>query len=306
MEITAAQVKELRDRTSAGMMNCKKALVECEGDIEKAIDWLRQKGLSAAAKKAGRTTSEGLIGVCVADKKGTLVEVNAETDFVARNDTFKQFVSTVACVAQKNDADVEKLATLDYPETERNVADELTNMIATIGENMSLRRVAHLSVNDGAVVAYMHNKVSDELGQIGVLVALESTGDKAKLQEFGKKVAMHIAASNPLSVSVADLDPEAVARERAVVEEQAKASGKKPEFIGKIVEGRLHKFYEESVLLEQKYVMDDSLSVKEVVANLEKDLGTTVKIAGFVKYKVGEGIEKQVTDFASEVAAQLG
>lgn len=306
MEISASQVKALRDRTGAGMMNCKKALVECEGDIEQAIDWLRKKGLSAAAKKAGRTTAEGLVGICVEGNSGTLIEVNAETDFVARNDLFKKYVSDVANLAQKSNADVESLLKMDYPETGRNVADELTNLIATVGENMCVRRIAHVSVNEGVVASYVHNKVSDSLGQIGVLVALESSADKTKLAEFGKKLAMHIVASSPLSVSVEDLDPAAIERERAVTTEQAKNSGKKAEFIDKIVEGRLRKFYEESVLLEQKYVMDDSVKVRDVIANTEKELGAPIKVAKFVKYVIGEGIEKQVTDFASEVAAQLG
>lgn len=306
MEITATQVKALRDRTGAGMMNCKKALVECEGDIEKAIDWLRKKGLSAAAKKAGRATAEGLVGVCVEENNGTLVEVNAETDFVARNDLFRNFVSTVTKMAAKENVDCEKLLTLQYPETGRTVSEELTNLIATVGENMCLRRVAHLSVGQGVVASYVHNKAADNMGQIGVLVALESSADKAKLLEIGKKIAMHVAASSPLSVCIDSLDPAALERERAVTAEQAKNSGKKPEFIEKIVEGRLRKFYEESVLLEQKFIMDDTVKVREFLENLEKELGTNVKVAAFVKFVVGEGVEKQVTDFASEVAAQLG
>lgn len=306
MEITAAQVKALRDRTGAGMMNCKKALVECEGDIEQAIDWLRKKGLSAAAKKAGRATAEGLVGVCVEGNKGTLVEVNAETDFVARNDMFRKFVATATELAAKENADCGKLLTLQYPETGRTVADELTNLIATIGENMCVRRAAQLSVDNGVVASYIHNKSADNLGQIGVLVALESSADKAKLLEIGKKIAMHIAASSPLAVCIDSLDPAALERESAVTTEQARASGKKEEFIEKIVEGRLRKFYEESVLLEQKYVMDDSVTVKEFLANLGKELGSSVKVVNFMKFVVGEGVEKQVTDFASEVAAQLG
>lgn len=306
MEITATQVKALRDRTGAGMMNCKKALVECNGDVEQAIDWLRKKGLSAAAKKAGRATAEGLVGVVVNGNQGTMVEVNAETDFVARNETFQSFVRTVTEMASKENVDCEKLSTLPYPNTGRNVADELTNLIATVGENMCLRRVAHLSVNEGVIASYIHNKSADTLGQIGVLVAIESSADESKLLEFGKKIAMHIAASSPLSVNVESLDAEALERERAVATEQAKNSGKKAEFIDKIVEGRLRKFYEESVLLEQKYVMDDSQKVSEVVANFAKELGSDIKITSFIKYVVGEGIEKESVDFASEVAAQLG
>lgn len=306
MEITAAQVKALRDRTGAGMMNCKKALVECSGDVEQAIDWLRKKGLSAAAKKAGRATAEGLVGIVVSGNSGTMVEVNAETDFVARNEKFQDFVRTVADIAAKENADCETLKNLPYPGTGRNIADELTNLIATIGENMCLRRVGHLSVKEGAIASYVHNKSADNLGQIGVLVAIESSADRNKLLEFGKKVAMHIAASSPLSVNIDSLDPQALEREKAVAAEQAKNSGKKAEFVDKIVEGRLRKFYEESVLLEQKYVMDDSLKVSEVVENFAKELGTPVRIVSFVKYVTGEGVEKETVDFASEVAAQLG
>ena len=304
-EITASEVKALRDRTGAGMMDCKKALVACEGDVEQAIDWLRKKGLSAAAKKSGRVAAEGLVGLYVDGSNGTVLEVNAETDFVARNDLFQKYVSTVVEIASKNKADLETLKTLAYPETGRNVSEELTNLIATVGENMGLRRVAHLSVNDGVIASYVHNKIADNLGKIGILVALESTADKAKLQELGKKIAMHIAAASPKSVNISDLDPEVVARERDVVTEQARNTGKKEEFIQKIVEGRLSKFYGEVVLTEQIFVIDGSSKVKDVIAQAEKDLGAKIKIAGFEKFVLGEGIEKQSVDFAAEVAAQL-
>ena len=304
-EITASEVKALRDRTGAGMMDCKKALVACEGDVEKSIDWLRKKGLSAAAKKSGRVAAEGLVGLYVDEKKGTVLEVNAETDFVARNDLFQKYVSTVVEIASKNDADLETLKNLDYPETGRNVTEELTNLIATIGENMGLRRVSHISVNDGVIASYVHNKIADNLGKIGILIGLESTADKAKLLEFGKKIAMHIAAASPKSVNISYLDPEVVARERDIVTEQAKNSGKKEEFIPKIVEGRLSKFYGEVVLMEQVFVIDGSSKVKDVIAQAEKDLGAPIKIVGFKKFVLGEGIEKQAVDFAAEVAAQL-
>ncbi len=304
-EITASEVKALRDRTGAGMMDCKKALVACEGDVEQAIDWLRKKGLSAAAKKSGRVAAEGLVGLYVDGNKGTVLEVNAETDFVARNDLFQKYVSTVVEIASKNDADLEALKNLDYPETGRNVSEELTNLIATIGENMGLRRVSHVSVNEGVIASYVHNKIADDLGKIGILVALESTADKSKLQELGKKIAMHIAAASPKSVNVSDLDPEVVARERDVVTEQARNSGKKEEFIQKIVEGRLSKFYGEVVLTEQIFVIDGTSKVKDVIAQAEKDLGAKIEIVGFKKFVLGEGIEKQSVDFAAEVAAQL-
>ncbi len=304
-EIKASEVKALRDRTGAGMMDCKKALVACDGDIEQAIDWLRKKGLSVAAKKSGRVAAEGLIGVCVEGNQGTVLEVNAETDFVARNELFQKYVSTVAELACNKKMDLESLKSEAYPETGRTVADELTNLIAIIGENMSLRRVAHLSVKDGVIAAYVHNKVSDKLGKIGILVALESTADKAKLAELGKKIAMHVAAANPKSVSIEDLDPAVIARERDVVTEQARNTGKKEEFIPKIVEGRLSKFYGEVVLLEQIFVMDGESKVKAIVAAAEKELGAPIKIVKFEKFVLGEGIEKQTVDFATEVAAQL-
>lgn len=303
-EITASDVKALRERSGAGMMDCKKALVECDGDIEKAVDYLRKKGLSTAAKKASRVAAEGLIGVHVDGTKGTIVEVNAETDFVARNETFQAFVKKVVEVASAKKCDLETLKTADYGNG-RTVSEETVNLIATIRENIELRRVSYMTVDNGIVASYVHNKISDGLGKIGVLVGIESAGDKAKLMELGKQIAMHIAAANPLSTSVDDLDPAVVERERAVVTEQAKNSGKKPEFIDKIVEGRLRKFYEDAVLLEQVFVIDGETRVKDVVAAASKELGTPVKVKGFYKFVLGEGIEKQVVDFAAEVAAQL-
>ena len=304
-EIKASDVKALRDRTGAGMMDCKKALVACEGDTEQAIDWLRKKGLSVAAKKSGRVAAEGLVAVCVDGNKGTVLEVNAETDFVARNELFQKLVGTAVELACQKNCDLEQLKTVDYPETGRNVADELTNLIATVGENMSLRRVEHLSVNKGVVASYVHNKISDKLGKIGILVGIESEAAPEKLIELGKKIAMHIAAASPKSVRVEDLDPALIARERDVVREQALNSGKKEEFVEKIVEGRLSKFYGEVVLLEQIYVIDGESKVKDVVAAAEKELGAPIKITNFIKFVLGEGIEKQTVDFASEVASQL-
>ena len=304
-EIKASDVKALRDRTGAGMMDCKKALVACEGDTEQAIDWLRKKGLSVAAKKSGRVAAEGLVAVCVDGNKGTVLEVNAETDFVARSELFQKLVGTAVELACQKNCDLEQLKTVDYPETGRNVADELTNLIATVGENMSLRRVEHLSVNKGVVASYVHNKISDKLGKIGILVGIESEAAPEKLIELGKKIAMHIAAASPKSVRVEDLDPALIARERDVVREQALNSGKKEEFVEKIVEGRLSKFYGEVVLLEQIYVIDGESKVKDVVAAAEKELGAPIKITNFIKFVLGEGIEKQTVDFASEVASQL-
>lgn len=303
-EITASDVKALRERSGAGMMDCKKALVECDGDIEKAVDYLRKKGLSTAAKKASRVAAEGLIGVHVDGTKGTIVEVNAETDFVTRNETFQAFVKKIVEIASAKNCDLKTLKTADYGNG-HTVSEETVNLIATIRENIELRRVSYMTVDNGIVASYVHNKISDGLGKIGVLVGIESTGDKAKLMELGKQIAMHIAAANPLSTSVDDLDPAVVERERAVVTEQAKNSGKKPEFVDKIVEGRLRKFYEDAVLLEQVFVIDGETRVKDVVAAASKELGTPVKVKGFYKFVLGEGIEKQVVDFAAEVAAQL-
>lgn len=304
-EITTSEVKALRERTGAGMMDCKKALVACEGNIEEAIDWLRKKGLAAAAKKSGRVAAEGLVAVCVDGTKGSLVEVNAETDFVARNELFQKYVDDVVAIACKNDADVETLKNATYEASGRTVADELTNLIAVIGENMTLRRVAHINVSNGVIASYVHNKISANLGKIGILVALESTGDKEKLLELGKKIAMHIAAANPQSATIEGLDPALLERERGVALEQAKNSGKPEQFIAKIVEGRIRKFYEEAVLLEQVYVIDGTSRVKEVVENAAKEIGAPIEIKGFVKFVLGEGIEKQTVDFAAEVAAQL-
>ena len=304
-EITASLVKELREKTGAGMMDCKKALNEVQGDLEKAVDWLRTKGLSAASKKAGRVAAEGLVGVAANGTKGAVVEINAETDFVGRNEQFQKFVGTVTRLALDNGGDLAKVAATPYPGSGRDVQGELTNMIATIGENMSLRRAASLSVSDGVVVAYTHNAVAPDLGKIGVLVALESNGDKSKLGPLGKQLAMHVAAANPQSLTVADLDKAAIERERGVLAEKAGQTGKAADIIAKMVEGGLRKFHQEVVLLEQAFVMDGKTKVAKVVDDAAKQVGAPVRIAGYLRFALGEGIEKKSEDFAAEVAAQL-
>jgi elongation factor Ts len=304
-EITASLVKELREKTGAGMMDCKKALNEVQGDLEKAVDWLRTKGLSAAAKKAGRVAAEGLVGVIANGTRGAVLEVNAETDFVGRNEQFQKFVGTATKIALDTAGDMAKIAATPFPGSGRDVQGELTNMIATIGENMSLRRAASLSVSDGVVVAYTHNSVAPDLGKIGVLVALESTGDKAKLSPLAKQLAMHVAAARPQSLTVADLDQAAIERERAVLAEKAGQSGKAADIIAKIVEGGLRKFHQEVVLLEQAFVIDGKTKVAKVVDEAAKQVGAPVRIAGFLRFELGEGIEKKSEDFAAEVAAQL-
>ena len=304
MSVTAALVKELREKSGAGMMDCKKALSETDSDMEAAIDWLRTKGLATAAKKSGRVASEGLVAFAVDGTRGALIELNAETDFVARNTEFQEFASTLATLALDAD-DIEALGGVDYPDTGRNVSEELTHKIATIGENMSLRRMESVSVGSGSVVSYMHNSTAPGLGRIGVLVALESSVDTAVLEELGKQIAMHIAATSPASLSVDDLDPESVQRERDVLIEQAKASGKPQEIAEKMVEGRMKKYYQEVVLLEQTSVIDGETQIAGVVANAAKSAGTDIELTAFARFNLGEGIEKEETDFAAEVAAQL-
>jgi elongation factor Ts len=302
-EITAALVKELREKTGAGMMDCKRALGETKGDLEGAVDWLRKKGLAAAAKKAGRVASEGLVGIAATGNAGALVEVNAETDFVARNETFQAYVRTVAELALKQGDDLERLKAAPFPGTGRTVGEELTHLIATIGENMNLRRAKRLSVKHGHVASYMHAALAPGLGRIGVLVALESTGAPDRLAPHGRNLAMHVAAANPLFLDVAAVDPKALERERAVLKEQAKASGKPDNIIDKMVEGRLKKYYEDVVLLEQIYVVDGESRVAKVVEAASKEAGAPLRLAGFARFALGEGIEKESTDFAAEVAA---
>jgi elongation factor Ts len=301
-EITASLVKDLREKTGAGMMDCKNALTAAEGDIEGAIDWLRKKGLAAAAKKSGRVASEGLVGVASSAREAAVVEVNAETDFVARNDQFQDYVRTVAKLALTSSSDMESLKQMPYP-SGRSVAEELTHLIATIGENMSLRRAARLAVGHGVVATYIHNALAPDLGRIGVLVALESTGDQEKLNALGRQIAMHVAAAKPDALRIEEVDQTALARERSILVDQAKASGKPEAIIEKMVEGRLRKYYEEVVLLEQVYVIDGETKVAKVVENAAKDVGAPVQLTGFVRFALGEGIEKpEGDDFAAEVA----
>lgn len=301
-EISASAVKDLREKTGAGMMDCKKALAESQGDMDAAIDWLRKKGLSAAAKKAGRVAAEGLVAVIAQGTKGTAVEVNAETDFVGRNEHFQSYVRTVADMAHKTTCDIEGLKAQAYPGTGRNVGEELAHLIATVGENMNLRRAAQLSVSSGVVTSYVHNAVAPGLGKIGVLVALESKADAGRLAELGKQIAMHVAAARPEFLNIADVDPKALERERAVLMEQAAQSGKPADIIAKMVEGRVKKYYEDVVLLEQIYVIDGETRIKAVIEKAAKDLGAPVQLTGFVRFQLGEGIEKETSDFAAEVA----
>ncbi|MBN9545825.1 MAG: elongation factor Ts [Alphaproteobacteria bacterium] len=302
--ITASMVKDLRDKTGAGMMDCKTALNETGGDMEAAIDWLRKKGISKAAKKAGRAAAEGLVGVAVGKGAGALVEVNAETDFVARNEEFKSFVKSAADLALTEGGDLEKLLAAKHGAS--NVQQTLTELVAKIGENMSVRRTVALSVNPGVVAAYVHNAASPELGKIGVLVALKSTADEGKLSALAKQIAMHIAAANPLALTPEHLSKDVVERERNVQWELAKQSGKPDAVIEKMMEGRMRKFYEETVLLSQTFVIDGETQVSKVVEKASKDLGAPVAIEGFVRFQVGEGIEKVESDFADEVAQMAG
>jgi elongation factor Ts len=304
-EITAGSVKELRERTGAGMMDCKKALAETNGEMEAAIDWLRAKGLAAAAKKAGRTTAEGLVGVAVEGKRGAVVEINSETDFVAKNELFQDFVRNVAKLALQHGIDVEALGAAQYPGG-GTVADKLTDNIAKIGENQSLRRAAVLEVNKGAVVSYVHNQVAPGLGKIGVLVALESAAPIETLTALGKQIAMHVAAAHPLALTAEDLPEALLERERAIAMEKAKESGKPQNIVEKMVEGGLAKFRKEHALLTQLFVIDNKTPVAEVVASAAKDAGTGIQLIGFVRFQLGEGIEKKESDFAAEVAAAAG
>ncbi len=305
-QITAALVKELREKTGAGMMDCKKALGECDGDVEASVDWLRTKGLAAAAKKAGRVAAEGLVGVAVDGAKGALVEINAETDFVARNETFQEFVKTAAKLALEADGNIDTLKAMAYPGEQRTVEEQLTHMIATIGENMSIRRIANISVGTGVLAPYIHNALADGIGKIGVIVALESTGDAAQLSTLGKQLAMHVAAAKPQAVSREELDPEAAERERAVLTEQAKESGRPAEIIEKMVDGRMRKFFEEVCLVDQTFVIDGESKVSDAVAAAAKEAGGDIVVKGFNMFVLGEGIEKEEEDFAAEVAAVAG
>ncbi len=291
-EITAALVKELRQNTGAGMMDCKKALTEMDGDLEAAVDWLRKNGLAAAAKKAGRVAAEGLVGVVAEGTRGAAVEVNSETDFVARNETFQNFVGPIAGLALEAGGDLETLGAAPYPGGGNTVAETLTELIATMGENMSLRRTAVLQVADGVVASYVHKQVAPGLGTIGVLVALESRGDKNKLSDLGKRIAMHIAWAAPRVIDVGDVDAAALDRERKVLAEQARISGKPENIIEKMVEGRLRKYYEEICLLEQVSAVDNESKIRKVIEQTEQEAGAPIAVADFLRYQLGEGIER--------------
>ncbi len=303
-EITASLVKELREKTGAGMMDCKKALTETDGALEGAVDWLRKNGLAAAAKKAGRVAAEGVVAVATSGERGTIVEINAETDFVARNKEFQDFVDRVSAAALETDGGIDALGAASLG-SGGTVADGLTDLVAKIGENMTLRRVEHLSIDNGVVASYMHGAVRAGLGRIGVIVALESTGDGGKLAELGHRLAMHIAAASPQWVSPEAVDAGALAREREILAEQARGSGKPEEIVQKMVEGRLRKFYEEVALTEQTYVIDGETKVSKAIDDVAEEIGADVSVKNFVRFALGEGIEKKEGDFAAEVAAAL-
>jgi len=305
-QITAALVKQLRDKTGAGMMDCKKALTETDGELEAAVDWLRKSGLAQAQRKAGRTAAEGLIGLATAPGKAAMVEINAETDFVARNGDFQAVVREVATLALDCEGDVERLSAASYPGTGRTVAEEITNLVATIGENIQLRRTVVLSTPAGIVGDYIHMPTAEGLGRLGVLVAVDSEAPAESLDRPAHELAMHIAAASPQAVSRDSLDQAMVERERAVLAEQARAEGKPEKIIEKMIEGRLRKFFEEVVLLEQTWILDGESRVKAVVERLTAEFGTPVSVSGFVRYQLGEGIERESKDFAAEVAEQLG
>lgn len=300
MSITASLVKQLRDMTGAGMMDCKAALTETGGNIEEAVDWLRKKGIAKADKKSGRTAAEGLVGVASDDSGAVVVEVNSETDFVARNEAFQELVRKIADAALATDGSVEAVASATYPGDSKTIDQAVKDAIATIGENMALRRAARL---DGTVATYVHNSVGEGLGKLGVLVAIETAGDKDAARTFGRQVAMHIAATNPMALDITDLDQAAVERERAIFSDQARASGKPDNIIEKMVEGRLRKFYEEVCLVKQAFVINPDLTVEKALAEAEKEIGAPAKIVGFVRFALGEGVEKEESDFAAEVAA---
>jgi len=303
-EITASLVKDLREQTGAGMMDCKAALTETKGDLEAAVDWLRKKGLAKAAKKAGRVAAEGLIGISTAPQKGAIVEVNAETDFVARNDHFQGLVKLIADAALSAGGDVEKLKAAKVGSV--TVDEAIASAIATIGENMTLRRTAALSVNQGVIGTYMHNSVSEGLGKIGVLVALESPGDIQELSAFGRLVAMHVAATNPVAVDPSGVPADVIEREKAVLADKAKAQGKPANVIEKIVESGLKTYFKEVCLLDQPFIHETDKTVAQAVKAAESKVGGPIKLVSFVRYALGEGIEKQESDFAAEVAAAAG
>ena len=306
MSLSVSMVKELREKSGAGMMDCKKALLETDGKMEEALDWLRKQGLSAVAKKSGRVAAEGLIGVTIKNNSGSIIEINSETDFVARNELFQNFVKVCSELALSSKEDIDLLKTISFPNSDRTVDQELAHNIATIGENMNIRRSEFLEVSNGVLVSYVHNSVAEGLGKLGVLVALESQADKESLSSVGKQIAMHIAATSPQSLNINDLDPDVVNRERQVLIEQAVASGKPKEIAEKMVNGRMQKFYQEVVLNEQISVIDGETKIKDVINKLETNLKMEVKLTGFKILKLGEGIEVNDNDFAAEVAATAG
>jgi elongation factor Ts len=306
MTVTAGMVKELREKTGAGMMDCKSALTETKGDIEAAVDWLRTKGLAKAAKKAGRVAAEGLIGVASSGNRAVMVEVNSETDFVARNADFQKLVSGVAQAALATDGSLAAINAARLGDAGQTVEEAIKAAVATIGENMTLRRAAMISVPAGTVASYVHNAVAPGLGKIGVIVGVESTGDAGKLAALGRQVAMHVAAANPLAVRAEELDPEIIARERAIFADQARESGKPENIIEKMVEGRIRKFYEEVVLLAQNFVVDTEKTVEKALKAAEPDVGGAITVTEFVAFRLGEGVEKEESDFAAEVAAAAG
>tara|TARA_Y100000588_G_scaffold383983_1_gene474386 strand:- start:605 stop:1531 length:927 start_codon:yes stop_codon:yes gene_type:complete len=304
--VSAQMVKALREKTGAGMMDCKKALGETSGNLEEAVDWLRKKGLSAAAKKADRVAAEGVVAFSVNEGYGSLVEVNAETDFVSRNEAFQEFASTLANLVLEHGDSIDNLKIQEYPGTGRSVDEQLTHNIATIGENMTIRRAIRIEADGGTVVPYMHNAIVPGIGKIGVLVAIKSEGAKDKIESLGKQLAMHVAATAPQSLSVAALDPSLLEREERILREQARASGRPDDIVEKMVLGRLKKFYQEVVLLEQTFVIDNETKVSEVIEKTSKDLGKPVELVTFHRLSLGEGIDRDETNFASEVAATLG
>lgn len=305
-QVTAALVKQLREKTGAGMMDCKKALSENDADVEVATDWLRKKGLAAAAKKAGRLASEGLIGIQVQATRGALVEINSETDFVARNEDFQKLVRSVTELAPEANGDPERLQAMQIPASGRSVTDEITQAVATIGENINFRRSGAIEVDEGVIGSYVHSQLSPGLGKIGVLIGLKSSGDQAELEVLGKQLAMHIAAAKPDAVSIDRLDPESVSRERAIYADQARASGKPENIVEKMVDGRMRKFYEEQVLLEQVFVVDTDLKVKEAIDRVAEKIGTSITVADFLRFALGEGLETKTENLADEVAALSG
>ena len=304
MSLIANLIKELREKSGAGIVDCKNALIENDNDIDKSIDWLRKKGLSVAAKKSGRIAAEGLVGVHIDNNQGCLIEINSETDFVSRNEQFQKFVSDCSKIALNTDGNIDDLLNSKYIQSENSVKDELTKNVATIGENLNIRRIEKITLDDnGSIVSYIHNSVSENLGKIGVILSLKSNADKISLEDIGKKIAMHIAASNPISLNLDDLDPKIVDKEKQVLVEQAISSGKPKDIAEKMVKGRIRKFCEDVVLLEQTFVIDGKSKIKDVLKQYSTELGTEVSIDSFKMLILGQGIETEEKDFAAEVAA---